>query len=162
MKTRTILTALALALACALVPATTGAHAENLNTRIGKLVNSISSAGFEYWDRLSAIINSEPVQEKDRLIMAMLAPLGIEEAKPFNPDARQREVLTEAATAGNAMAKSFSYGSVDLYLGPTTPKGYESNWVKTVADKRFFPMFRRSGLLEPFSTRAGRCRTSRN
>jgi hypothetical protein len=77
----------------------------------GKVVNTIAPAGFEYWERLSAIINSEPVQEKDRLIMAMLKPLGIEKGKPFKPDARQRDLLTEAATVGNAMAKSLSYAS---------------------------------------------------
>jgi hypothetical protein len=242
----------------------------------GKVVNTIAPAGFEYWERLSAIINSEPVQEKDRIIMAMLGPLGIEKDKPFKPDARQRELLTEAAMVGNVMAKSLSYasrnpdsiyypgrhwrlnfeinpemenkystqlderttytysaifvargmilkspgtgsqylsafqdkdgnwldggksyrlrvpanvpvklfwsvtvydsesrsmvqtdtnvaarssydklktnedGSVDLYFGPTSPKGYENHWVKTVPNKGFFPMFRWYGPLEPF------------
>jgi hypothetical protein len=36
------------------------------------------------------------VQEKDRVIMAMLAPLGLEKGRPFKPDARQRDLLTEA------------------------------------------------------------------
>jgi hypothetical protein len=242
----------------------------------GKVINSIAPAGFGYWERLSAIINTEPIQEKDRLIMAMLAPLGIEKEKPFKPDARQRNLLTEAARVGNAMAKSLSYasrnpesiyyegkhwrlnfeinpemenkystqlderttytyaaifvargmilkspgtgsqylsafqdqdgdwldgeksyrlrvpasvpvklfwsvtlydsdnrsmvqtdtnvatrssydklkanedGSVDLYFGPRSPGGYESNWIKTVAGKGFFPMFRWYGPLEPF------------
>jgi hypothetical protein len=242
----------------------------------GKAVNSVAPAGFEYWERLAAIINSEPVQEKGRLMMAMLAPLGIEKGKPFNPDARQRGLLTEAALVGNAMAKSLSYasrnpesiyypgkhwrlnfeinpemenkystqlderttytyaaifvakgmiiktpgtgsqylsafqdkdggwldggksyrlhvpanvpaklfwsttgydsdtrsmvqadqnksakssydkleknddGSVDLYFGPTPPKGHASNWTQTVLDKGFFTMFRWYGPTEPF------------
>ena len=41
-------------------------------------------------------------------------------------------------------------GSLDLYFGLTAPKGFESNWVKTVPDRGFFPMFRWYGPLEPF------------
>jgi hypothetical protein len=41
-------------------------------------------------------------------------------------------------------------GSLDLYFGPTAPKGFDSNWVKTVPDRGFFPMFRWYGPLEPF------------
>jgi hypothetical protein len=84
----------------------------------GKALNTIAPAGFEYWEQLSAIVNREPVRTEDRLMMAMLAPLGIEKGKPFKPDARQRALLTEAATIGNAMAKTISYASrnpVSLY-----------------------------------------------
>jgi hypothetical protein len=77
----------------------------------GRLVNTIAPAGFAYWERLSAIINSEPVREKDRVMMAMIKPLGIEKGKSFNPDDRQRELLTEGAAVGNAMAKTLSYAS---------------------------------------------------
>jgi hypothetical protein len=62
--------------------------------------------GMEYWERLSDVINREPVQERDRFFMAMLKPLGIEKGKPFNPDERQTEILTEAALVGEAMAKA--------------------------------------------------------
>jgi hypothetical protein len=33
-------------------------------------------------------------------------------------------------------------GSVDLYFGPNAPKGFEKNWVPTVAGKAWFPYFR--------------------
>jgi len=38
--------------------------------------------------------------------MAMLKPLGIEKGKTFNPDARQKKILIEAALVGEAMAKA--------------------------------------------------------
>jgi hypothetical protein len=41
-------------------------------------------------------------------------------------------------------------GSLELYFGPTAPEGFDSNWVKTVANKGFFPMFRWYGPLEAF------------
>lgn len=62
--------------------------------------------GIEYWQSLHAIIQREPVHERDRLFMAMLKPLGIEKGKPFEPDERQARLLTEGALVGEAMAKA--------------------------------------------------------
>jgi len=62
--------------------------------------------GMEYWERLAAVIEHEPVQDRDRFFMAMLKPLGIEKGKPFNPDERQKKILIEAAFVGEAMAKA--------------------------------------------------------
>jgi hypothetical protein len=39
----------------------------------------------------------------------MLAPLGIEKGKPFNPDARQRKLLEEATFVGESMAMAISF-----------------------------------------------------
>jgi hypothetical protein len=71
-------------------------------------INTIAPRGFEYWQRLAEIINSEPVQERDRFFMAMLKPLGIEKGKPFNPNERQKRILTEAADVGFRMAQTIS------------------------------------------------------
>jgi hypothetical protein len=62
--------------------------------------------GMDYWERLADVINREPVNERDRFILAMLAPLGIERGKPFNPNARQTKILTQATLVGEAMAKA--------------------------------------------------------
>ena len=66
-------------------------------------IDTLPPAGLEYWARLSAFINNNPVEERDRFFMAMLKPLGIEKGKPFKPDARQRAILEEAARLGDAM-----------------------------------------------------------
>lgn len=71
-------------------------------------MNTIAPRGFEYWQRLADIINSEPVQERDRFFLAMLKPLGIEKGKPFNPNERQKRILTEAADFGFRMAQTIS------------------------------------------------------
>jgi hypothetical protein len=65
--------------------------------------------GLEYWKLLSDTINQEPVQERDRIMMATLKPLGIEKDKPFQPDARQQKILEEAAVVGKAMAKANTF-----------------------------------------------------
>jgi hypothetical protein len=65
--------------------------------------------GMEYWERLAAFIQREPVEDRDRFFMAMLRPLGIEKGRPFKPDERQKKILTEGAFVGEAMAKADSF-----------------------------------------------------
>lgn len=65
--------------------------------------------GMEFWERLAAVIEHEPVQDRDRFFMAMLRPLGIEKGKPFHPDERQEKILAQAAFVGEAMAKANSF-----------------------------------------------------
>ena len=86
--------------------------------------------GMAYWERLADIINNEVVQEHDRVMMAMLKPLGIEKGKPFNPNARQKEILTEAALVGEAMAKATTYEKRfdDVLYRPETHWKYVMVW----------------------------------
>ena len=62
--------------------------------------------GMAYWERIAELIETEPVQEHDRFILAQLRFLGIEKGKPFKPDERQKKILSEAAVVGEAMAKA--------------------------------------------------------
>jgi hypothetical protein len=62
--------------------------------------------GMAYWESLNKVVQSEPVMERDRLILAQLRFLGIEKGKPFQPDARQKKILEQAAVVGEAMAKA--------------------------------------------------------
>jgi hypothetical protein len=41
-------------------------------------------------------------------------------------------------------------GSIDIYFGPTAPKGKEKNWIQTVPGKGWFAIFRLYGPLEPW------------
>ena len=61
-------------------------------------------------------INEEPVQERDRIMMAMLRSLGIEKGKPFQPDARMKKILTEATLVGEAMAKANDFDKRQMEL----------------------------------------------
>jgi hypothetical protein len=64
--------------------------------------------GLEYWERLDDVIQREPIESRDVFFHAMLRPLGLEKDKPFEPDARQTEILSDAAMVGEAMAKANS------------------------------------------------------
>ena len=77
--------------------------------------------GLEYWQRLDDVIQREPVEPRDVFFHAMLRPLGLEKGKPFKPDARQTQILTEAALVGEAMARPTprSGGSRTSGIDPT-------------------------------------------
>jgi hypothetical protein len=75
----------------------------------GKPWSGTQPRGMAYWQLLAATINQEHVRERDRFFMAMLKPLGLEKGKPFKPDARQTELLSEAALVGEAMARANAY-----------------------------------------------------
>ena len=47
-------------------------------------------------------------------------------------------------------------GSVDLYFGPRSPSGHESNWTQTVPGKGWFTILRLYGPLEPWFERTWR------
>jgi hypothetical protein len=52
------------------------------------------------------MLNEEPVHDRDRMIVAMLKPLGIEKGAPFQTDERQKKILKEASVVGEAMARA--------------------------------------------------------
>jgi hypothetical protein len=76
--------------------------------------------GIAYWERLHAIIQEEPVQERDRFFMAWLDNLGIRKGEAFNPTDRQNKILIAAAQNGQlmAMANSFDKRFKDVYHWP--------------------------------------------
>jgi hypothetical protein len=73
-----------------------------------KAWSGLPPRGIEYWERLDDVIQREPIEPRDIFFHAMLRPLGLEKGKPFEPDARQTQILSEAAVVGEAMAKANS------------------------------------------------------
>jgi hypothetical protein len=75
----------------------------------GRKWSGTQPRGLAYWQSVSRFINEEPPHERDRMILGMLQPLGIEKGKPFAPDARQQQILIEAAQVGEVMARTIGY-----------------------------------------------------
>jgi len=91
-------------------------YAQRANPPVTKIISpkgrkwpGIPERGMGYWKRLDEVIQSEPIEERDRFFHEMLAPLGIEKGKAFKPTAKQRKILTEAALVGEAMAKANTF-----------------------------------------------------
>jgi hypothetical protein len=95
----------------------------------GKAVNTLPPSGSEFWSRLATFINNNPVEDRDRFFMAMLKPLGIEKGKPFQPDARQRAILEDAARIGDATARTMLFDVEQRISGTNAFPGTKWNWV---------------------------------
>lgn len=75
----------------------------------GKDWQSAQPADLTYWNYLSDLFANEPVEARDRMMFAMLRPLGLIPGQPFAPDVRQARILTEAAQIGDLMARTIAY-----------------------------------------------------
>jgi len=75
----------------------------------GKDWASAHPVSLDYWRYLAEVVQPEPIEERDKVMLGMLAPLGIEKGKPFNPDERQKKILTEAAQVGELMARTNAF-----------------------------------------------------
>jgi hypothetical protein len=75
----------------------------------GKEWSSAQPVGLDYWRYLSEVIQPEPIEPRDKVMLGMLAPLGIGKGKPFNPDERQKKILTDAAQLGELMARTNAF-----------------------------------------------------
>ena len=65
----------------------------------------------EYWRQVSNVMNfiNPDLDQDASLLVSLLKPLGIEPGKPFSPDGRQRQILSDAAHFGWLMAQAISY-----------------------------------------------------
>ena len=70
---------------------------------------SAQPTDLSYWHYLSDLFANEPIEDRDRMMFAMLRPLGLIPGQPFAPDARQSTILTEAARMGDLMARTIAY-----------------------------------------------------
>jgi len=70
--------------------------------------NTIHRMDYGYWEEVNQTIQTEPATGLDPEIRGLLASIGIEKGKPFNPDARMKKILTEAAKVGSVTAQALT------------------------------------------------------
>jgi hypothetical protein len=59
-----------------------------------------------FFQSLDRVVQIEPWLARDKLMIDMLKSIGIEKGKPFNPDAKTRDILTSAAREAHALLES--------------------------------------------------------
>lgn len=74
----------------------------------GKAFNTIHRMDFEFWNEVHAVLQREPATGLNPEIRGLLASVGVEKGKPFEPDARMRAILTEAAAVGSVTARALT------------------------------------------------------
>jgi len=75
----------------------------------GKVMNTIPPNDFSYFEVINDLVQKEPAGALDPEIMGSLAAIGIVKGKPFNPDARMKKILTDAAAIGTASARTLGW-----------------------------------------------------
>jgi hypothetical protein len=69
----------------------------------GKRVNMMYPVDNSYWTKLKAFVDYEPVSAIDPELRGVLASIGIVKGQPFNPTARQQELLKKAVETAPKM-----------------------------------------------------------
>ena len=72
-----------------------------------KPYHSLPDYSASWFRELAAMINEEPVRERDKVMMGMLASIGIERGKKFEPDANLQKVLDAAIVDARAIMQKF-------------------------------------------------------
>ncbi len=58
-----------------------------------RTIHTLPPYGFETLEQIKQFIDTEPVQPRDKVMMGMLASLGIVKGKPFNPEALLKDAM---------------------------------------------------------------------
>ena len=71
--------------------------------------NTVHANDFQFYEELDHIIQREPLSLIDPELRGLIASIGIQKGKPFEPDARTKELLTKAVAVGNATARAIFF-----------------------------------------------------
>ena len=71
-----------------------------------EVVNTIHANNAEFYEELKYVIDREPIGMIEPELRGLFSSIGIEKGKPFEPDARMKEILTQAVAVGNATARA--------------------------------------------------------
>jgi hypothetical protein len=88
----------------------------------GKEISTIHANNFLFYEEINQVVQEEPSEAMDVETLGMLAYIGIEKGKTFEPDERMKKILTEAAAVGNATARAILFDQRDkeAYLYPNS------------------------------------------
>jgi len=81
-------------------------------------------AGLDYWRIVHRIIDNETVEDRDRVMLGSLSPIGIERGKVFAPDVRMQKILIDAEQLGKLMMVN------EAFSPRTIPDGVEKELYK--------------------------------
>jgi hypothetical protein len=84
--------------------------------------NFVAPGDYTFWELLNKVIQEEPTDSTDPTTMGLYASIGIVKGKPFKPDERMKQILTDAANIGAVTARSiaFKVRDQDAYFYPNS------------------------------------------
>jgi hypothetical protein len=129
----------------------------------GKSFNTIPPNDFSYFEMLNKLVQMEPATSFDTELVGQLAAIGIVKGKPFNPDARMKKILSDAAAVGNAAGRALNWHSSE-YPGWSYYPG--SMWANMLWQGGYNfetppPMITKEGFFKPLPPTGARTLDSR-
>jgi hypothetical protein len=129
----------------------------------GKSFNTIPPSDYSFFEMINANIQQEPADSYNTELAGQLAAIGIVKGKPFNPDARMRKILTDAAAVGNAAGRVLNWRPSDALNWTYYPNSSWSNmlWQGGANFETPPPMITREGMFKPLPATGARTLDSR-
>ncbi len=97
----------------------------------GTSYNTQMANDFTFFRQVAEVIGEEPLDAIDPETRGLLASIGIRKDTPFEPDARMKQILTDAAAVGNATARAIVFSTRDssnyAYPGSAWKAGFAGN-----------------------------------
>ena len=109
----------------------------------------------DYWRQLHAVIQTETAVAEFRPMLGMLAPMGIEQGKPFNPDAHTQGILEEAARTALAEMRVVFYASRNPAHIAWKDRKWEWFPLRLISARRGTLVLRRSSTSSPATVISG-------
>jgi hypothetical protein len=75
----------------------------------GKAFNTVPPSDFGFFELMNEAVQDEPVGSTDAALLGQLAAIGIVKGEPFEPAARLRRTLEDAAAVGSATSRALFY-----------------------------------------------------
>lgn len=129
----------------------------------GKAYSTIPPNDYSYFTDLNDLVQREPANAMDPEVMGSLAAIGIVKGKPFNPDARMRKILTDAAAIANATSRAIVFNpreSEGFYYYPGS--GWQNSlWVGGYNFETPPPQVSSTGVVTPYPSTGARTLDSR-
>jgi hypothetical protein len=130
----------------------------------GKSFNTVPPSDFSFFEMINENIQQEPLGSYDVELTGQLAAIGIVKGKPFQPDARMKKILTDAAAVGDATGRALNW----RYTGPHPDWAYYpgSMWGSMLWEGGAFfetppPLFTKEGMFKPLPPTGARTLDSR-
>jgi hypothetical protein len=75
----------------------------------GTVMNTIPPNDYSFFEMINENVQQEPAGSYDVELAGQLAAIGIVKGKPFEPDARMKKILTDAAAVGTAAGRALNW-----------------------------------------------------
>ena len=124
----------------------------------GMAINTIPPSDYGFFEMINENVQNEPATSYDVELAGQLAAIGIVHGKPFQPDARMKAILTDAAKVGQAVGRTLNARFTDVH--PDWAHSENSNWMMMLWEGGAFfetppPLFE-DGVVKPFTPTGAR------